>query len=374
MADETEGQAQDGQDQPSQPDTPAYDPNVTIVSNDPADADLNKPPAEAAAAESEEAPDDAAAKPDAGDSEDEGSAAAADEGGEPEEASAEDDSEQAAAGEGEEEGDEPKKTKPRRRYNRREKYKYALNRAYTAEQRARELERELEELRGSDNGDQPPARRARREEPEPREAPAPKKADAPKREDFDDVEDFIIARTKFEMAQEMEDRLKAERVAIEARLVADRDRQAAQEAEEAEAQALTDWQARVDETAEGIDDFDTVIDANKDVPVSAPMRDFMLDSPVGPRMLYELAKDTDLAEEINGLPPLRALAAMGRLEARLSAATEQPKPKPKPRLPKPPSPVGGGATTPSVDLETADYQTYKKVMNKHELELRQQGR
>jgi len=335
------------------PETPAYEPHITIQSNDPADADLNKPP--------EEAPAEGEAKPDAvaaaGDEQPEAQGDEDDAGDDGQEASADD---EGAAG-------DSSSKKPRRRFNRKERYQYALKRAYGAEQRARELERELEELKAGALDRTPPRRAA--EEDEPRRAEPKKKAEPPKRDDFDDVEDYIVAKTKFEMAEEMENRLKAERVAIEARLVADRDRQAAQEAEEAEAQQLTDWQSKVDEFSESTPDFDTVIDANKDVPVSAPMRDFMIDSPVGPQMLYELAKDTDLAEEINSLPPLRALAAMGRLEARLNGGggdATAPQPKPKPRLPKPPEPVGGGETAVSNDLENLPYDQYRKVMNERE--------
>jgi hypothetical protein len=372
MADQDEGQ------KPAEQDAPAYDPNVSIESTDPADEGINAPPEEPAA-EAKPAEGDAAssdegdgsAEGDAGgEGDDEGLSAEADESG----GEAEGD-ESGAEAKGDDDAGEGDDAKPRKRTRRKrsQKYQYAIRRAYKAEAEKRELEQRVQELEGR-QGDRPAPRAVDAPPPKETNTEAPK---PPNRDDFDDVEDFIVAKTKFEVAQEFEDRLKAERVATEARLVADRDRQAAAEAEEAEAQQLTDWQSKVDETAESIPDFDAVIDANKDVPVSAPMRDFMLESDAGPQMLYELAKDAELAEEINGLPPLRALAAMARLEARVSGggqAPGAPAPKPKPRLPKPPTPVGGGATSVPVDLENADYQTYAKVMNKREQEQRQHGR
>jgi hypothetical protein len=111
------------------------------------------------------------------------------------------------------------------------------------------------------------------------------------------------------------------------------------------------------------------------------MRDFMMDSPVGPKLLYELAKNIEVAEQIHSLPPLRALAAMGRLEASLDDAPKSkpaaepakvtaPKPAASPTpvsaTPEPITPVGGGATTEVVDLDKTDYQTYKRIENARE--------
>jgi len=357
MADTEEGTPQAAAEA-EEPKPPEHDPNISIASTDPADEKLNAAPEETPA---EETPAAEAETADEIDSE-AGIEASADEGDE------------TAEEETTEEGGEAKpKKKRRRRYTNQARINHAMRRAYKAEAENKALKEAAE---------------AAEQEPAPRRAVPVKAAEpkvekkapkAPVRDDFDDVEDYIIAKANFGLEQKLDERMKKERLETDARANAERDRQTAAEADEAEAQQLGDWQAAVDKQSADptTPDFDDVIDASKDVPVNAPMRDFMMDSPVGPRMLYELAKNVELAEQIHSLPPLRALAAMGRLEASLddapptkaaAAASDTPtKPRAK-KLPKPPEPVGGGSTVVPVDLENADYQTYKRVMNKREQE------
>ncbi len=352
MADTEEGTPLPAAEEP-----PTHDPNISIASTDPADENLNAAPEETPA---EETPAAEAQTADEIDDEEEIAAA----GGDDLEAAGEEEETPEVEGE-----DKPKK-KRRRRYTNQARINHAMRRAYRAEAENKALKAAAET--------------AETETPAPRRAVAPVKEEpkveapkAPVREDFEDVEDFIVAKTKFEMRSELDDRLKQERLANDTRANVERDRQTAAEADEAQALELGDWQAAVDKQSAdpATPDFDDVIDASKDVPINAPMRDFMMDSPAGPRMLYELAKNVELADQIHSLPPLRALAAMGRLEASLDEAPPTPAaaaaggtPKPRARLPKPPNPVGSSSTAAPVDLDTADYQTYKRVMNKRERE------
>lgn len=363
MADEPTGDAASGSEGET-PKPPEYDPNIVIASTDPADEKLNVAP--------EAKPAEPVAEPKV------------------EEVTTEVpiDVELDAAGEGEvddpaedpaeEPTDDKPKKKRRRRYTNQARINHAMRRAYRAEAENTAL-KEAAEARG-----EAPKPRA----PAPARPPAePKvvKAVAPKRDDFEDVEDYIVAKAQFGMEEKVEARLKEERLTNETRANAERDRTTAAEADEAEAQQLGDWQAAVDKQAAdpATPDFDDVIDASQDVPINAPMRDFMMDSPVGPRILYALAKNIEVAEQIHGLPPLRALAAMGRLEASLDSAPNgkpaakpaavvpaKPKPAASPTpvstAPEPITPVGGGATTEVVNLDTADYQTYKKIENARE--------
>lgn len=256
--------------------------------------------------------------------------------------------------------DKPKKR--RRRYSHQARVNYLLRRAYRAEAETQLLKDRLEDT--EPEPDPEPSRadraiKAIKALPTKKEDPKP-----PDRDDFPDVEDYLVAKAKFGMRAEFEQRLKEERLATETRLTADRDRSAASELDAAQAQELADWQAVVDKAAETIPEFDEAIDASKDVPVSDPMRDFMLGSPVGPQILFELAKNNGLADEIYGLPWQRALSAMARLETSIAPAKAQSTPrKPRDPDPKPITPLGGGSHDPGVQLDEAPYQTYARIEN-----------
>jgi hypothetical protein len=363
MTDDPKGGTASGSegDKPKPPD---YDPNISIASTDPADEKLNVAP-EAKPAESGK--DEPKVTEHSGEVPD---GTELDAKGEADEPDADDPDKEG-------DGEEAKPKKKRRRYTNQARINYAMRRAYRAEAENKALK---------EAADEPGPTAPRPRATAPAKAPVePKvvKAVAPKRDDFEDVEDFIVARTKFEMSGELDSRLKEERLGHETRLNAERDRVTTAEADEAEAQQLGDWQAAVDKQAvdPATPDFDEVIDASQDVPINAPMRDFMMDSPVGPKLLYELAKNIEVAEQIHSLPPLRALAAMGRLEASLDDAPKSkpaaepakvtaPKPAASPTpvsaTPEPITPVGGGATTEVVDLDKTDYQTYKRIENARE--------
>jgi hypothetical protein len=100
-----------------------------------------------------------------------------------------------------------------------------------------------------------------------------------------------------------------------------------------------------------------VADALLDLPISAPMRDAIMDSTatLAPKLLSYLAEHPDECKRIASTPDPRAqLRAMGRLEARLDVAPSGPTPAAKPVTSAPPpiKPVGSSAT--ATTLSTRD--------------------
>ena len=65
-------------------------------------------------------------------------------------------------------------------------------------------------------------------------------------------------------------------------------------------------------------DFDEVV-FEMGFPKSEVMTNAILDSEVGPQVAYYLANNPDEAEKIAELPPISALRAIGRLEAKFEA-------------------------------------------------------
>jgi hypothetical protein len=148
-----------------------------------------------------------------------------------------------------------------------------------------------------------------------------------------------------------------------------------QEAEEkaaAERQKVYEtWGQKVQQAKAELPDFDEMV-ASSDVVVSDAIRDSILESDVGPKILYHLAENEDLARKIAGMSERAALREIGKLEARFE---KQPEPEVKPvtrsKAPPPVQPlktVAGVADMP-LDSDGKFYGSYAQWKA-----MRQQGK
>ena len=104
---------------------------------------------------------------------------------------------------------------------------------------------------------------------------------------------------------------------------------AEKEQKDAQAQIEKTWNERVAATRAEIPDYDAVIAANANLQVSNQVRDAILDSEVGPKILLHLAKNPDLVSKLAEMKLGPALKAIGKLEGKFEAA---PAPKETPKL------------------------------------------
>jgi len=136
--------------------------------------------------------------------------------------------------------------------------------------------------------------------------------------------------------------------------IADMKREEA-EAKEAEQRqkVITQWTSKVEEAKKSLPDFDDIV-ASSDVVVNDDIRDAILESDVGPQILYHLAENDEVAKKIAGLSPKQALREIGKLEARFEAKPEAEKPAPivRSKAPAPIQPIRGGKNTPDVPLDS----------------------
>lgn len=148
--------------------------------------------------------------------------------------------------------------------------------------------------------------------------------------------------------------------------LAERDRQIALAREqEAQQKIIQSWAQKVQAAKAEMPDFDDMV-ASSDVVVNNAVRDAILESDVGPKILYHLAENNDLAKKIASLSPNAALREIGKLEARFEAKpqTAQTAPVVKSKAPAPIQPIRGGAGQPDVPLSTdgnwhGTYQAWK---------------
>ena len=148
--------------------------------------------------------------------------------------------------------------------------------------------------------------------------------------------------------------------------LAERDRQVAQAKEqEAQQKIIQSWAQKVQEAKAELPDFDDLV-ASSDVVVNNAVRDAILESDVGPRILYHLAENNDLAKKIASLSPNAALREIGKLEARFEAKpeTKQTAPLVRSKAPAPIQPIRGGQGQPDVPMSAngewhGSYQAWK---------------
>jgi len=146
--------------------------------------------------------------------------------------------------------------------------------------------------------------------------------------------------------------------------VARREQEIKQQAEQAKQQeVMKTWQQKLDATKAELPDYEEMV-ASSTVAVSDAVRDAILESDVGPRILYELASDDELGAKIANLSTAQALKMIGKLEAKFEVQAEEPAiSKPvavKSNAPKPINPIRGtGSQSVYTDGEQIDYQAYR---------------
>jgi len=146
--------------------------------------------------------------------------------------------------------------------------------------------------------------------------------------------------------------------------VARREQEIKQQAEQAKQQeVMKTWQQKLEAVKAELPDYEDMV-ASSTVAVSDAVRDAILESDVGPRILYELASDDELGAKIANLSTAQALKMIGKLEAKFEVQTEEPaKSKPvavKSNAPKPINPIRGtGSQSVYTDGEQIDYQAWK---------------
>lgn len=142
----------------------------------------------------------------------------------------------------------------------------------------------------------------------------------------------------------------------ENRRVAKSEAEANASAEHRERQAA--YNARLETVKGRIADFDAVMRDAGRVEIRDDVRDAILESAKGPLLAYYLAKNPDVLDELNAMPPAAAARKLGNLEARIRG----PKPKTATNAKPPkPAPKGGGGPAKALDPEKLSPEEYRKA-------------
>lgn len=181
--------------------------------------------------------------------------------------------------------------------------------------------------------------------------PEPETPKEPQLEDFSDTEDYLKAHSKWtkdyiayerrQMSKEIQEQARRE---LEAR-----------RRQESQQQAQGQWTERMNEARTRLEGFDAIA-LNPNITVNETMADVIMDSEKGPDLLYHLGKFPEKAARIAAMPPARAAAALGKLEAELMSQ----KPPKSSNAPPPPKPERGSGEAPTKDPSKMSMQEFVK--------------
>jgi chromosome segregation ATPase len=135
-------------------------------------------------------------------------------------------------------------------------------------------------------------------------------------------------------------------------------------AQEEQSRLRQKFQERLEQAKQELPDYEDMI-ASSDVAVSQPVTDAIIESDVGPQILYYLAENPDFARGLAEKSITSQLRAIGRLEAKFEK-TEAPKTKEpvakKSNAPAPINPLkaGGNPTDISLDSDRQFHGTYQQ--------------
>ena len=229
--------------------------------------------------------------------------------------------------EAKEEAKEQKPEKQKDKLNKR--FDKVTKRAQDAEAKARELE---ERLRGYEAGNnQQPIQETVKAEGKPQAS------------QFNDAFEYAEALAEWSAENALKQRDAEE---------------ANRKAKEAQEQVLKTWNEKIAKAKADLPDFDAMVQSSS-ITVSDEIRDSILESDVGPQLLYFLASDEDFAQKLTEMPVVKALREIGKLEARFEAKEEKPSKAEKKKeivssskAPEPIRPLSGGKVGNDVLLDT----------------------
>lgn len=127
-----------------------------------------------------------------------------------------------------------------------------------------------------------------------------------------------------------------------------------QEAQEA---ATRSWEERVERAKAEIPDFQEMVESSE-VAVSDQVRDAIMDSDVGPQILYYLADNPEKAKSIGEMTVAKALRELGKIEASIEAKAKPVDKTPVPakvasKAPEPITPIRGGTASPDAKISSS---------------------
>lgn len=211
--------------------------------------------------------------------------------------------------------------------------------------------RRIEDLEAALVATRRPAGEQRQTEATPRQAEAQGK---PVQDQFERYEDYIEALTDWK---------------VTTREAQQREQMRQWQEQEQQRLALDGWQRKLHQFRQKTQDFDEVLALADPSRLNPGLHHAMLESEIGPELLYELAKNPAEFQRINALSHAAANREAGRIEERILARAAPPSNNGQTfvpsKAPPPIRPLGQGAGVPPAKrLDEMDYQEFKRAREK----------
>jgi hypothetical protein len=133
----------------------------------------------------------------------------------------------------------------------------------------------------------------------------------------------------------------------------------AEMAKQEQEKTLAGFREKTKEFKKSTTDFDEVLAAVDHIPLTPVMQDLIINSDNGHQILYELAKDPDVYEQVMKLSPIMAAKEMGRREARLAVkSSDEPTETKTTKAPPPIKPVTKSTAVSTKNPGEMSYQEY----------------
>lgn len=166
----------------------------------------------------------------------------------------------------------------------------------------------------------------------------------PKPEQFNDAFEYARALAEYSAEQALKNR---DRVELEKKHQAEHEK------------LIEVWNDRLEATKKELPDYQDMIESS-DVMVSDQVRDALLESDAGPRILYHLAENPDYAEKLSKMTVISALREIGKLEAKFEKTETKPVVRSKAPAPINPLRATGGSMDTSVGSDGEFHGTYSQ--------------
>jgi hypothetical protein len=146
----------------------------------------------------------------------------------------------------------------------------------------------------------------------------------------------------------------------------ERDQQDAnRKANEEMQKTLQSWNTKLEKVKADIPDYDDIV-STANVVVSDDIRDSILESDVGPRILYHLAEDLEFAQKLAQMPTRKALIEIGKLEKLYERTEAKAEPVVKSKAPAPIRPLKATAGVADIPINSSGefhgtYQSWKEA-------------
>jgi len=197
------------------------------------------------------------------------------------------------------------------------------------------------------------------------EAKAPERPKRPKSDDFEDWADYEKALEEYE--EKLTDWKISQRIEAEKKAYQEQLQQ--QAINQRNAAVRKNWETRLAESKKRHADFDEVV-RSVDLPLNPIMDGYLLESELGPELVYELCNKVSEAQRIAQLPGFQCVSELSKLEASISEALKTPPPKKITEAKPPPTELSGTnrAADDEADaaLEAGDFRRYMEIMNKRD--------